>query len=132
MDTPGQRDAYDYANTVAGRLFYCVPTALLLDQTVETLPDLQKQMYAEKLERLPYVAVEEQCQMTALLPSSIDKLMEVAQKQRPGTSPLRTPVRTYQKLMDQSGANVYAAATPHLADPTIGLKKLDPLSQSTI
>eukprot|EP00965_Chrysotila_dentata_P251848 6210312-Pleurochrysis_carterae.AAC.3 len=61
MDTPGQRGVYDHANTVTGCLFYCVPTALLLDQAVETLiPDLPKQMHAEKLERLPHVAVEEQ------------------------------------------------------------------------
>eukprot|EP00965_Chrysotila_dentata_P197296 6178109-Pleurochrysis_carterae.AAC.2 len=135
MDTPGQRGVYDYANTVTGRLLYCVPTALLLAQTVGTLPDLQKQLHAEKLERLPHVAVEEQCQMT-LLPSfsrpSIDKLMEVAQKQRSGTSPLITPVRAYQKLVDQCGTNAYAVATPHLADPAEDLVKLDPLNQSTI
>eukprot|EP00965_Chrysotila_dentata_P157432 5201021-Pleurochrysis_carterae.AAC.1 len=69
MDKPGQRGVYDYANTVTGRLLYCVPTALLLDQTVKTLPDLQERMHTEKLDRLPHVTVEEQCQMT-LFPSS--------------------------------------------------------------
>eukprot|EP00965_Chrysotila_dentata_P251535 6210108-Pleurochrysis_carterae.AAC.2 len=58
--------------------------------------------------------------------------MEVAQKQTPGTSPLITPVRAYQKLVDQCGANVYAVTTPHLADPTEDLMKLDPLNQSII
>eukprot|EP00965_Chrysotila_dentata_P206664 6183665-Pleurochrysis_carterae.AAC.3 len=135
MDTSGQRGVYDCANTVTRRLLYCVPTALLLDQTVKTFPDLQKQMHAEKLDRLPHAAVEEQCQMT-LLPSSsrpsIDKLMEAAQTQRPGTSPLITPVRAYQKLADQCGANAYAVATPHLADATEELMKLDTLHQSTL
>eukprot|EP00965_Chrysotila_dentata_P085214 2811399-Pleurochrysis_carterae.AAC.5 len=92
-------------------------------------------MHVEKLERLPHAAVEEQCQMTPL-PSfsrpSIDKLMEAAEKQRPGTSPLITPVRAYQRLVDQCGANVYAVTTPHLADPTEDLMKLDTLNQSTL
>eukprot|EP00965_Chrysotila_dentata_P146424 4834692-Pleurochrysis_carterae.AAC.2 len=120
---------------VTGRLLCCVPTALLLDQTVETLPDLQKQMHAEKLDRLPHVAVEKQCQMT-LLPSSsrpsIDKLMEAVQKQRPGTSPLNIPVRAYQKLAARCGANAYAVATPLLADSTEDLMKLGTLNQSTL
>eukprot|EP00965_Chrysotila_dentata_P071639 2367061-Pleurochrysis_carterae.AAC.1 len=60
MDKPGQRGMYDYANTVTGQLLYCVPTALLLDQTVDTLPDLQERMHVEKLDRLPHVTVEEQ------------------------------------------------------------------------
>eukprot|EP00965_Chrysotila_dentata_P106571 3520218-Pleurochrysis_carterae.AAC.1 len=75
-------------------------------------------MHTEKLDRLPHVAVEEQSQMT-LLPSfarpSIDKLMEATQKQKPGTTLLLTPVRAYQKLADQGGANAYAVATAHLA-----------------
>eukprot|EP00965_Chrysotila_dentata_P035403 1177982-Pleurochrysis_carterae.AAC.1 len=64
MDEPGQRGTYDYANTVTRWLLYCVPTTLLLDQTVDTLPELQKRMHAEKLDRLRHVVVEEQCQMT--------------------------------------------------------------------
>eukprot|EP00965_Chrysotila_dentata_P129745 4289042-Pleurochrysis_carterae.AAC.1 len=64
MDEPEQRGTYDYANTVTGQLLYCVSTTLLLDQTVDTLSDLQKRMHAEKLDRLPHVVVEEQCQMT--------------------------------------------------------------------
>eukprot|EP00965_Chrysotila_dentata_P026383 873952-Pleurochrysis_carterae.AAC.1 len=84
---------------------------LLLDQTVETLPDLQELMHTGKLDRLPHVTVEEQFQMT-LFPGfarpSIDKLVEATQKQRPGTTPLLMPIRAYQKLADQGGANAYA------------------------
>eukprot|EP00965_Chrysotila_dentata_P127701 4222620-Pleurochrysis_carterae.AAC.1 len=87
-------------------------------------------MRAEKLDRLPHVMVEEQCQMT-LFPGfarpSIDKLMDSTQKQRPGTTPLLTPIRAYQKLEDQGGANAYAVATACLAAPEEDLMKLDPL-----
>eukprot|EP00965_Chrysotila_dentata_P028200 937746-Pleurochrysis_carterae.AAC.1 len=62
---------------------------------------------------------------------SIDKLMEATLKQRPSTTPLLTPVRAYQKLADQGGANVYAVATAHLASPVENLTKLDTLNQST-
>eukprot|EP00965_Chrysotila_dentata_P160146 5289097-Pleurochrysis_carterae.AAC.1 len=77
MDKPGQRGMYDYTNTVTGQLLYSVSTTLLLLQTVDTLPDLQQRMHTEKLDGLPHVTVEEQCQMT-LFPGfarpSIDKL----------------------------------------------------------
>eukprot|EP00965_Chrysotila_dentata_P060629 2009027-Pleurochrysis_carterae.AAC.1 len=91
-------------------------------------------MQAEKLDRLPHVVVEEQCQMT-LVPGfarpSIDKLVDATQKQRPSTTPLLTPIRAYQKLADQGGANAYAVATARLATPEEDLMKLNPLFQST-
>eukprot|EP00959_Pyramimonas_sp_CCMP1952_P367389 7695019-Pyramimonas_sp.AAC.1 len=78
--------------------------------------------------------VEEQCQMT-LFPGfarpAIDKLMEATQKQTPGTTPLLTPIRAYQKLADPGGANAYAVATARFVAPEEDLVKLDPLSQST-
>eukprot|EP00965_Chrysotila_dentata_P023508 779490-Pleurochrysis_carterae.AAC.1 len=87
-------------------------------------------MHAERLDRLPHVTVEEQCQMT-LFPSSarplIGKLVESTQKQKSGTTPLLTPIRAYQKLADQGWANAYAVATARLATLEENLMKLDPL-----